>query len=129
MTHWKPAYGTLATVADAVRLPADRAVAGFGAYISGHRRTYDSKTSLTTAETIYGSPLACWIQDTFGILDGKFIPDEVFTWGEEFCRGLLCGLLCGDGSITASKDMAKSRDPARDGWLWNDIKLIRNGSG
>lgn len=45
-------------------------------------------------------PLAIWMKQTFGYADNKIIPDFVFDWGEDFCRGLLCGFLCGDGSKT-----------------------------
>lgn len=77
---------------------ADRAIAAFAAFTTGHRKTVDRLDSLTTVETIYSTPLAVWIEATFGATDTKRIPDDVFAWGQGFCRGLLTGLLCGDGS-------------------------------
>lgn len=66
------------------------------------RATRLTPNSKGATETIYGSSLAAWMKETF-ICDGdKFIPDEVFSWGPDFCRGLLAGILCGDGSKTCS---------------------------
>ncbi len=62
---------------------------------------YDKADTLTTTVPVYGAPLAMWMNEVFGAWFER-IPDEVFTWGEDFCRGLLCGLLCGDGSKTVS---------------------------
>lgn len=77
----------------------NRAAAGLeGLYSS--RNIYDRKDCLTTAETFYGASLARWMVETFGTTDQKIIPDAVFDWGEDFCRGLLAGLVCGDGSKT-----------------------------
>jgi hypothetical protein len=77
---------------------ADRACAALRPFTTGHRKTTDRENSLTTSENIYGTPLAEWIGENFGFLDEKRIPDEVFGWGTDFCRGLLSGILCGDGS-------------------------------
>lgn len=79
---------------------ADRACAALAPYTTANRKTVDRTDCLTSTDTIYGTPLCTWIVETFGVLDGKFIPDCVFSWGEEFCRGLLTGLLVGDGSKT-----------------------------
>lgn len=76
---------------------AIRAVKAVRKYISSHR-IYDKTNCLTTVEYVYGSALAQWVEKTFGGPHNKFIPDDVFAWGEEFCRGLLAGILCGDGS-------------------------------
>ena len=62
------------------------------------RLTKDRPNSLTTQETFHSAILAKWLVEEFGRLDGKRIPDWVFEAGEEFCRGLLAGLLSGDGS-------------------------------
>lgn len=77
---------------------ADRAIAAILPYTTGHRSTKNRPHNLTTVENVYGSALARWIDDNFGGQDRKHIPDEVFTWGREFCCGLLAGLLSGDGS-------------------------------
>lgn len=79
---------------------ADRAIDALSPFITGKRRLTDRKGSLTSQDSIYGTPLAKWVNDHFGSTDEKFIPDEVFSWGEDFCRGLLCGILSGDGSKT-----------------------------
>jgi hypothetical protein len=79
---------------------ADRALAAFRPFTTGSRRTDDDKHSLNTRETIYGTPLARWLTATFGRTADKRIPDDVFSWGEDFCRGLLAGLLSGNGSKT-----------------------------
>lgn len=76
---------------------AQRACAALAPYAS-HARTEDKEECLTSCEHLYGAPLARWIGHTFGWADDKIIPDEVFGYGEEFCRGLLAGLLSGDGS-------------------------------
>lgn len=76
----------------------DRACAALEHYTTGYSRTDNRKNSLTTSVTIYGSSLARWVEDNFGSTDNKHIPDEVFSWGKDFCRGLITGLLCGDGS-------------------------------
>lgn len=89
---------------------SDRACAALERAIA-KTSTNDRKDCLTTTVTVYGMPLACWMKQTFGITDGKIIPDEVFTWGEDFCRGLLCGLLCGDGS--KGMDKAQGYDSPR----------------
>lgn len=77
---------------------ADRAINAISAFTTGNRKTTDRKNSLTSIEHVYGTPLAQWIDSMFGRLDEKKIPDEVFGWGKDFCRGLLSGLLSGDGS-------------------------------
>lgn len=82
---------------------SDRAVNALERVIA-KTTTLDKKDCLTTVVTVFGMPLAVWMKQTFGITDGKIIPDEVFTWGEDFCRGLLAGLLCGDGSKTAGQN-------------------------
>lgn len=86
---------------------SDRATAAL-ASVARAGKTYDSANSLTTMVTVYGASLAMWMNEHFGRVDSKRIPDEVFTWGEDFCRGLLSGLLCGDGSktVTYSKNYA-----------------------
>lgn len=86
---------------------ADRAIAAIRDYTSGHRKTVDRKDCLTSTDTVYGSAFAQWIEDNFGCRDEKFIPDKVFEWGEDFCRGLLSGLLCGDGSKTQGFSQGK----------------------
>lgn len=82
---------------------ADRAIAALKPFTTGTRGTVDHKDSLTTTETIYSAALARWFVQHFGSLDDKLIPDKVFTWGQAFCRGLLAGLLCGDGSKTITR--------------------------
>jgi hypothetical protein len=79
---------------------ADRAIAALAPFTTGHRNTVDRPGSLTSQDVIYSTPLAGWIDATFGSADNKIIPDDVFSWGEDFCRGLLAGLLSGDGSKT-----------------------------
>jgi len=76
---------------------AKRAIDAIRPHISSHR-TLDRDDSLTTVEYVYGSSLASWMLSTFGRVMGKHVPDEVFTWGKDFCRGLLAGMLSGDGS-------------------------------
>lgn len=77
---------------------ADRAIAALCQFTTGQRTTKDKKESLTSTEHVYGAALARWFDYSFGSLDDKRIPDTVFTWGVPFCRGLLSGLLSGDGS-------------------------------
>ena len=77
---------------------ADRAVEALQQFTSGHRATVDRSDSLTSTETIYSTALAEWFFMNFGAKQDKIIPDFVFTWGTSFCRGLLTGLLSGDGS-------------------------------
>ena len=77
---------------------SDRAVAALKPFITGHVKTIDRKDCLTTSVVVYGTSLATWVERIFGACDDKKIPDEVFGWGEDFCRGLLVGLFCGDGS-------------------------------
>jgi hypothetical protein len=76
---------------------ANRAFAALKPFVSS-RRISDRKNSLATAETFYGASLAGWMAENFGERDEKVIPDWVFEASEEFCRGLLTGLLAGDGS-------------------------------
>ena len=67
--------------------------------------------SKTVTVATYGSAFARWLEEHFGYLECKRIPDYVWTWGEDFCRGLLAGLLCGDGSkkytLTQGYDIPK----------------------
>ena len=76
----------------------NRAVAALRPFVASDHKTKDRAGSLTTTVTIYGSALASWIDSNFGRVENKHIPDDVFDFGEPFCRGLLAGLLCGDGS-------------------------------
>jgi hypothetical protein len=90
---------------------ADRAINAIQDYTTGSRNTTDRKDSLTSYEHIYGTEFCRWLDEHFGHLDDKIIPDEVFTWGEDFCRGLLIGILAGDGSKTlSSPTRASSKD-------------------
>jgi len=82
---------------------ADRAIDALEPFTTSHRKTKDNPNNLTSTEHIYGSALATWIRDTFGAQDNKIIPDDIFRWGEDFCRGLVSGLLCGDGSKTDAR--------------------------
>lgn len=77
---------------------SDRAVAAIKKYTSGSVKTVDREDCLTTTVTVYGTAFASWLAVKFGRTAQKHIPDEVFGWGKPFCRGLLAGLLCGDGS-------------------------------
>lgn len=88
---------------------SDRACKAFSAHTTGHVRTDDRKNSLATSVVIYGAALARWIEDKFGSTDNKHIPDEVFVWGEDFCRGILSGMLCGDGSKGVIKAKTNTR--------------------
>lgn len=83
---------------------SDRALDALKKYTTGHTKIVDRKNCLTTAVSIYGTSFAKWLGNNFGCLDDKRIPDEIFTWGKEFCKGLLCGLLSGDGSKTVRKN-------------------------
>ena len=78
---------------------ADRACEALAEFTVS-RNTTDRKDCLTSTDTIYGSPIAQWLVQEFGRNEDKIIPDWVFDAGVEFCRGLLAGLLCGDGSKT-----------------------------
>lgn len=79
---------------------ADRAIEACRPFTTGAVRTVDRSNSLTSQDTIYGTALADFISKTFGATDEKIIPDDVFDWGRDFCRGLLSGILSGDGSKT-----------------------------
>ena len=74
---------------------SDRAVSALRPYLSGDP---DYESSLTTVVRLYGSSLASWIEEVFGARDTKCIPDVVWSWGTEFCLGLITGLIAGDGS-------------------------------
>lgn len=65
-------------------------------------KTRTNKGTKTRSEHLYGASLARWMHETFGHAETKRIPDIVFEWGEAFCRGLVAGLLCGDGSKSAT---------------------------
>ena len=78
---------------------AQRAVDAIRPFIKSHS-TLDRPQTLTSVDTVYGASFASWIESWFGSVDDKRIPDEAFDWGDDFCRGLLTGLLCGDGSKT-----------------------------
>ena len=82
---------------------ADRAIAAIAKFTTGTRKTVDRKDCLSSCDTVYGAELCKWIDENFGSLENKRIPDWVFEAGEPFCRGILCGLLCGDGSKTVTK--------------------------
>lgn len=82
---------------------ADRAFEALKPFTTGLRSILDKPNSLTTTEHIYGSSLARWIKEHFGETSNKRIPDEVFSWGVDFCKGLVAGMLCGDGSKTLGK--------------------------
>jgi len=88
---------------------SDRAVAALREFVSSKVTQDDRANTLSTAVTVYGTPIARWIERTFGSTDTKRIPDEVFTWGTDFCEGLLTGLLCGDGSKTIPTAKARVR--------------------
>lgn len=77
---------------------ADRAIGALLAFTTGKRTVTNPRGTQTAQEHIYGSCLARWIKGNFGADQDKFIPDDVFRWGVPFCRGLIAGLLCGDGS-------------------------------
>ncbi len=62
--------------------------------------TFDRPCSQSSTETIYGAPLMEWMLENFGRTVTKRIPDWVFDAGEDFCRGLVSGYFCGDGSKT-----------------------------
>lgn len=79
---------------------ANRAIAALSPYLTNNRRTARGNGK-AYYDSIMGAALASWMEDTFGSFRRtKRIPDEVFSWGVDFCRGLLTGLLCGDGSKT-----------------------------
>lgn len=91
---------------------SDRAIRAFCRYTTGSVKTADRPGTKATAVTIYGTSLACWIDVNFGRVADKVIPDDVFLFGKDFCRGLLAGLLCGDGSksvryVGASNEKSK----------------------
>lgn len=94
---------------------ANRAIGALKEFTTGKRTTKDNPKSLTTTEHIYGSCLARWVNDNFGAQDHKRIPDYVFSWGEDFCRGLVAGLLSGDGSKTPSRGQ---------GYTINKVNLV-----
>ena len=91
---------------------SDRAIDAIKHLTTGNVRTKDRENTLTTTVVVNCTPLAQWLADNFGGPWQKFIPDDVFDWGEDFCRGLLCGLLAGDGSKTVSVTKSPKREPA-----------------
>lgn len=107
----------------------DRVVRALEGLYRSHRRL-DRPNTLTSIEMFYGASLGAWFAATFGTLQDKFIPDEVFTWGEPFCRGLLSGLLSGDGSKTASFSPNRERKhlPARISALGKRMGRPRTGT-
>ena len=80
---------------------ANRAVAALLPFSTGNHATRDREGCLTSEDELGGVALAEWIDTHFGHAAGKHIPDYVFDWGEDFCRGLLTGVLCGDGDKNA----------------------------
>lgn len=80
---------------------ADRAIAAVS-HVSSGRRTKDRRGALASADHIYGAALAAWMNEHFGRVGKKRIPDEVFDWGRDFCRGMVAGIIAGDGSKTPS---------------------------
>jgi len=55
----------------------------------------DSKTKTCCLDS---TPLARFVAENFGAVEGKHIPDWIFNCGVEFCTGLVTGYLSGDGS-------------------------------
>ena len=76
----------------------NRAVDALLPFLSGRGRVSDREGTLTSQVHVYGAHLGVLVEENFGSLDEKRIPDYVFEWGAPFCAGLLRGLLCGDGS-------------------------------
>lgn len=99
-----------------------RAIEAVNGLTTGHVKSFDRPDSLTSTETIYSAPLTRWVEEKFGSLDNKRIPDDVFTWGEDFCRGLVSGLLCGDGSKGITEAGTRRR-PHKDTVSKNGKKL------
>lgn len=52
---------------------------------------------------VYGSDIARFVNENFGRVDDKRIPDWAWGCGEEFCSGIVHGYLDGDGHITPNK--------------------------
>lgn len=92
---------------------ADRAAAAILPYTTGKITTTHGPNGLTTQEQFYGSEMASWVEANFGSRGKKHIPDEVFLWGIDFCRGLLCGLLCRDGSKSLDREGKYTRRRTR----------------
>lgn len=78
---------------------ADRAIRAVNHLVTS---TYESRNGTSNAihRELRCSSLANWINMEFGSAKagGKRIPDWVFEAGTEFCRGIVTGYLCGDGS-------------------------------
>ena len=72
---------------------SDRAIKALRPFIAGAIKTTDREGTLTTTVAIYSASLASWVETNFGRTDNKHIPDDVFDFGKEFCRGLLAGIL------------------------------------
>ena len=62
------------------------------------RRITQRKNSLTDQVEFYGSAMTRLFLKLCGRTEGKHLPDETWTFGEDFCRGVLLGYLAGDGS-------------------------------
>lgn len=56
--------------------------------------------SRTAVVRMANTGLAGWVQDNFGEVDTKRIPDWVWSAGRDFCRGIVAGYLYGDGHIS-----------------------------
>lgn len=78
---------------------ADRAISAASQWTTS---VYESRNGTSNAihRELRCSALANWINVEFGSakVGGKYIPDWVFDAGDSFCRGIVAGYLCGDGS-------------------------------
>jgi hypothetical protein len=66
------------------------------------------RSSKTGTVYIYERGFVKWIQDNFGFKDSKRIPDCVWNFGPEFCKGLVYGYLFGDGHFAKDRIFATS---------------------
>lgn len=77
---------------------AERACRALEPYCKSPAKIKSRKGTLTKQYTLDSGVLAEFINDNFGCVDEKRIPDWVFECGEDFCRGVVVGYLAGDGS-------------------------------
>ena len=66
-------------------------------YISSYTLTYSNDSDRAVIR-IHGRNFTNFLIQKFGRISiEKKIPDEIWSWGKDFCEGLIFGLFCGDG--------------------------------
>lgn len=77
---------------------AQRACAAIAPFCKSPAKAKCRVGTKTKTYSVDSGVLANFINENFGCVDEKHIPDWVFDCGEDFCRGIVAGYLAGDGS-------------------------------